>query len=52
MQEVIRRVSGLEDDPKAFYLRALLELAALRGLEELVEGEIGEGANAHRHFGK
>ncbi len=55
VQEVIRRVAELEDDPREFYLRALLELAGLRGLEELVEvGRRGgqKGAHTQRDFGQ
>jgi predicted transposase YdaD len=39
VQEIVRKVSELEDDQREFYLQALLELAGLRGLEELVAEE-------------
>jgi hypothetical protein len=39
VQEIVRKVAELEEDARNFYLRALLELAGLRDLEELVEEE-------------
>lgn len=39
VQEIVRKVAELEEDARNFYLGALLELAGLRGIEELVEGE-------------
>jgi predicted transposase YdaD len=39
VQEVIRKLADVDEDARVFYLRALLELAGLRGIEEFVEGE-------------
>jgi predicted transposase YdaD len=39
VQEIVGRLSGVEEDAREFYLQALLELAGLRGLEEFVEEE-------------
>ena len=38
-QAVIRKLAGVDEDARELYLRALLELAGLRGIEEFVEGE-------------
>jgi hypothetical protein len=39
VQQVIRKLAGVDEDARVLYLRALLELAGLRGIEEFVEGE-------------
>ena len=39
VREIIEKLSGLQTEPKEYYLGALLTLAGLRGLEELVEEE-------------
>jgi hypothetical protein len=39
VHEIVRKVLELEDDARVFYLQALLELAGLRGLEDLVAEE-------------
>ena len=39
VHEIIEKLSGVQAEPKEYYLRALLTLAGLRGLEELVEEE-------------
>jgi len=40
VHEIVGKLSGLESDAREFYLRALLVLAGLRGLEEIVEEEV------------
>jgi hypothetical protein len=39
LNEILGKLSNLENDAREFYLRALLTLAGLRGLEETVEEE-------------
>jgi hypothetical protein len=39
LHEILDKLSDLDADAKEFYLRALLTLAGLRGLEETVEEE-------------
>ena len=40
VRQTVEKLAGLEEDARAFYLQALLELAALRDLEDLVEREV------------
>jgi hypothetical protein len=42
VKDIVRKVSEMGDDARGFYLQALLELAGLRGLEELVAEEVGK----------
>ena len=39
MDEILGNLSNLDTDAREFYLRALLTVAGLRGLEEMIEEE-------------